>query len=258
MDLSIVSSAGLFVVGVAASILGALVGVGGGFVAVPTMRLFFGIAPGSAAGSSLVFVLANSIAGTFGYLRTGFVNVRMAIFLALAAIPGSIGGVIVLRFVAAPQFDVIYGAFIIVVIGSLLWRRRLVATRETAPPWTPRLAALTVGIGLFVGFLSSFFGIGGGLIVVPFMLLAMHVPPKVAAATSIIFITFSTPVGVITHLLAGDVDWALAVPLVLGGLVGGTAAPQISRRLRSAHVVNLLMLALGLAAVGLVARHVAR
>lgn len=255
---SFFSSAGLFAVGLAASVLGALVGVGGGFIAVPTMRLFFGIAPGVVAGTSLVFVLANSLAGSIGYLRSGLVNRRIALLLAVSAIPGSIAGVVILRYVSAPAFDVAYGTFIVLMIASLVWRARHVAQLERAPAWTTRLAVLTVSIGIVVGFLSSFFGIGGGLIVVPFMLLVMHVPPKIAAATSIIFITCSTPVGVVTHLVAGDIDWALALPLVAGGLIGGTAAPKISERLRSPHVVNLLMFALVLAAVGLVARHLAR
>jgi uncharacterized membrane protein YfcA len=254
--LTLLSSAGLFAVGVCASILGAIVGVGGGFIAVPTMRLFFGIAPGLVAGTSLLFVLANSVAGTIGYLRTGLVNGRMALLLALSALPGSIAGVVILRYVSAPQFDLLYGTFLVAMIASLIWRRHAVSHQERAPHWDVRLAVSTVAIGLVVGFLSSFFGIGGGLIVVPFMLLVMNVPPKIAAATSIVFITCSTPVGVVTHYLAGDIDWALAIPLVVGGLVGGTAAPVISARLRSPHVVNLLMVVLILAAAGLVVRHV--
>jgi uncharacterized membrane protein YfcA len=80
-------------------------------------------------------------------------------------------------------------------------------------------------------------------------------PPHIAAATSSFVILLTAPVGIATHVLAGDAQWNLVLPLALGGLAGGSFGPGIAKRISSPQLINLLVAAFVLAAVGLVIRH---
>ena len=87
----------LFAIGVAASIFGSIVGLGGGFVIIPVLRVAFGVPPAQVAGTSLLMVLANTGASTFGYLRARVVDLRLAMPFTLGAVPGSIIGVFAVK-----------------------------------------------------------------------------------------------------------------------------------------------------------------
>jgi uncharacterized membrane protein YfcA len=81
-------------------------------------------------------------------------------------------------------------------------------------------------------------------------------PPHIVTATSAFVIALTSPVGVVAHAIAGDIDWFAAAPLIAGGLVGGALAPIVSKRVSSPRLVTLLAIALIGAALGLVLRHV--
>jgi uncharacterized membrane protein YfcA len=244
----------LFAIGTAASILGSLVGLGGGFVVIPVLRMAFGIPPADVAGTSLVLVLANTAASTIGFWRDGKIDVRLAIPFTLGAVPTSIIGVLAVHRFTSTGFDVAYGIMLIV-LATLVLRRR----GETRPPVVRSFAQdPRVGLagGLLIGFFSSAFGIGGGFVMVPLLLLAARMPPILVSATSAFVITTTAPIGVIGHAVAGDIDWAVTLPLVAGGVVGGSLAPPIARRLSSPTLITLLAIALIGAAISLILRHV--
>jgi len=244
----------LFAIGVAASIFGSIVGLGGGFVIIPVLRIAFGVPPAQVAGTSLIMVLANTGASTFGYLRHRVVDLRLALPFTLGAVPGSIIGVFAVKRFSPSGFDVTYGCLLIV-LAVLVVRRRAIVSRpagERTFAHDPRIGVLAgVGIGVF----SSLFGIGGGVVMIPLLLIAARMPPHVVTATSAFVITMTAPVGVVTHALAGDVDWPFTLPLVAGGLVGGSIGPMIQRRVSSPRLITLLAAALIAAALGLALRH---
>src|ERR1700684_3182911 len=153
--------AALFLIGVAASVFGSLVGLGGGFVIVPVLRIAFGASPAVAAGTSLVMVLANTAAAPVGYLRNRVVDLRLAVPLTIGAVPGSIAGVLAVQRFSSVAFDLAYGC-VLVMNAVLVLRRRTLASRlpherTFAHDWRVGVVA-----GFGVGFFSSLFGIGGG------------------------------------------------------------------------------------------------
>lgn len=244
----------LFAIGTVASVFGSLVGLGGAFVVVPVLRIAFGVPPSQAAGTSLVMVLANTLAATFGYLRDRVVDVPLATPLAVGAVPGSILGVLAVHRFSPTGFDLAYGA-VMIVLSALVLRRRAISSRAAgertfAHDW--RVGAVA-GVG--IGFFSSLFGVGGGMILIPLLLIAARMPAHVVTATGAFVITVTAPVGVLAHVVGGDVDWQFAVPLVAGGLVGGSLGPPIAKRVSSPRLITLLAVALILAAAGLVLRH---
>ena len=244
----------LFLVGAAASVLGSLVGLGGGFVIIPVLRVFFGVAPAQAAGTSLLLVLANTAAATVGYLRDGKVDLRLAIPLTVGALPGSIAGAVAVHRFSPLGFDAAYGV-VLVVMAVLVLRRRGVASRPAGETTFVHRPPVALAAGFALGFFSSLFGIGGGVVLVPLLLIAARMPPHVVTATGAFVITTTAPVGIAAHAYAGDVDWVFALPLVLGGVAGGSVGPLIAKRISSSALITLLAVALILAACGLVVRH---
>jgi len=255
LHLSPLADAMLFLAGVAASILGSIVGLGGGFVVVPTMRIAFSVGPAIAAGTSLVYVLANVLGATIGYSRQRLIDYRLGWTIAIGAIPASIVGVFALRFFSPTGFDVAYGTML-VGLGILTLRRRGAgpSATEAAAPFA-RSVSLAVGAGVLIGLASSIFGIGGGFVMVPLFLVLARMKPHVVSATSSFVVLLTAPFGVAAHIAAGHVSMAFAIPLVAGGLVGGTIGPQIAKRLSGRGIITLLAIVLFLAAALLAIRH---
>ena len=182
----------LFIAGVVASILGSIVGLGGGFVVVPTMRIAFPVGPAVAAGTSLIYVLANVPGATIGYSRQRLIDYRLGWTIAIGAIPASIVAVFTPRFFSPTGFDIAYGTML-VSLGMLTLRRRGAGTRATedeAP--FGRSIPLAIGAGALIGLASSIFGIGGGFVMVPLFLVLARMKPHVVSATSS-FVVLLTP-----------------------------------------------------------------
>jgi uncharacterized protein len=244
----------LFLIGAAASVFGSLVGLGGGFVIIPVLRIAFGVPPAQAAGTSLVMVLANTAAATFGYLRDRVVDLDLAVPFTIGAVPGSILGVLAVKRFTPIGFDVGYG-IVLMVLAVLVIRRRSVVSRPADERTFAHRKRVAVVAGVGVGFFSSLFGIGGGVVLIPLLLIAARMPPHVVTATSAFVITTTAPVGIAAHALGGDVDWIFTLPLVLGGIAGGSIGPMIAKRISSPMLITLLATALICAALGLALRH---
>lgn len=237
-----------------------MVGLGGGFIIVPVLRIFFGLGPAAAAGTSLALVVANSGSGAFTYLMQRRVHVRVGLLIAAGGFPGSILGAVIVKHLAPHIFDWLFAAFLLVVAADIIFNReaRLRHRDEHADvrevlgmPWHGALAA-----GFGVGIVSSLFGVGGGVVLVPTLLYFSDLPAHAISATSHFGIVLTSPVGFVTHYLQHDIDWAYVVPLVLGGLCGGPIGARLSLRLKSQRLMIFVAVALTIAAFALVLRHV--
>lgn len=262
----------LFLIGTVASVVGTLVGLGGGFVVVPVLRLFYGIAPATTAGVSLFMVLANAVSGSIAYSRQRRADVRAALLVAATGIPFSILGAFLVQRAPPTGFDLPYAALIVYVALNILRRRnRRVDAAAPQPAYLHERilidrygeefiyyesVPLTLLCGAFLGFAASYFGVGGGIVFIPFFIVLFRMPPHVVTATSTLAILLTSPVGVAIHALHADIDWTLALPLAAGGLVGGQLGPPLARRLSSPRLVTVLAFVLLAAAAALIAKHV--
>lgn len=237
-----------------------MVGLGGGFIVVPVLRLFFGLGPAQAAGTSLALVIANSGSGALTYLLQHRVHVRVGLLIAAAGFPGSILGAIAVKHLPPHIFDWLFAAFLIAIAADMALNiDKHVKRRSTAVdvrdvlgmPWPTALL-----VGFAVGFISSLFGVGGGVAIVPSLLYFSDLPAHAISATSHFAIVLTSPVGFITHYLQNDVDWQDVVPLVAGGLIGGPIGARLSLKLKSRRLMRFVAAALVLAAFALVLRHV--
>lgn len=266
-------------VAVVAGILGALLGLGGGIILVPALTVLLGVNIRYAIGAAIVAAIATSSGSALRYLREGLVNLRLALFLELAAVTGALTGATVAGLVDHRTLYFVFAAAA-GLIGALMLLRRRPATPPTgtAPPPAPHPLGLagtsfdaTVGaqvpyraeripaglaLGFAAGAASGLLGVGGGFLKVPALHVAMKVPLKVATATStfMIGVTAAASAGVYFH--RGDVAACVAAPVALGVVLGAMLGSRLQGRipptlLRLLFVAVLVWIAGSMLAKGL-------
>ena len=250
----------LFIIGFVASVFGSMVGLGGGFIVVPILRIFLNMPPAEAAGTSLALVITNSGSGTLTYLLQRRGHLRTGWFVGGGAVPGSVLGAMAVKHASPRLFDWLFAALLVGVATDIFVNRaKRVPDSARAEnisslkgmPW-PR----ALGVGFAVGFISSLFGVGGGVILVPSLLYFSDLPAHAVSATSHFGIILTSPLGFLTHVVQHDVRWNVAVPLAIGGLFGGPVGARLSSRIKSQRLLVLVAVALTIAALALVFRHV--
>ena len=207
-----------------------MVGGGGSILAVPLLVYLVGVpVPHLAIGTSAVAVAANAAASLIAHARAGNVRWPCASVVAGAGVRGALAGAWAGKMVDG---QVLLAAFagMMIVVAILMLRRR-----EPAEELRVRLnrgnAPALVGTGLGVGMLSGFFGIGGGFLIVPGLILATGMPMLQAVGTSLVAVTAFGLTTAGSYAAAGLVDWTLAGVFVAGGVLGSLMGTQAGRRL---------------------------
>ena len=212
----------------------ALVGGGGSILAVPFLVYGVGVAsPHVAIGTGTVAVAASALANLLPHGRAGRVKWRCGAVFAAAGVIGVLAGAELAKSVDGERLLMAFGA-LMVVVGLVMLRRRggagdadIRLTGATARHLLPRLLATGFGVGA----LSGFFGIGGGFLIVPGLILATGMPLAFAIGTSLVAVSAFGAATASSYAFSGMVDWRLALVFVLGGLVGGLAGASAGRHL---------------------------
>ncbi|GGE16781.1 UPF0721 transmembrane protein [Aureimonas endophytica] len=226
-----------------------LFGGGGSILAVPLLVYVVGIAsPHVAIGTSAVAVAASALGNLVPHARAGRVKWRCAAVFALAGVAGSLAGAAAAKAVDGERLLALFGLVMIGVGLAMMRRRGTAGDPAVRLTWesAPRLLPMLVGIGFAVGLFSGFFGIGGGFLIVPGLVLATGMPLAYAIGTSLVGVAAFGAATAGSYALSGLVDWPVAALFVAGGLVGGWAGTALGTRLAS-HKQTL-----GLAFAGLV------
>ena len=255
----------LFVFASAVGVYGTLVGAGGGFLIVPMLLLIFQTAPQQATGTSLAVVFFNALSGTLSYARQKRIDYRTGIWFGLATVPGAIVGAYLTTFFTGPLFRIIFGGLLILLAIFLVVRPRaaglgaLEEVEAIVPRWhTRRVLTDASGerfeylvhepggivLSFFIGFISSIFGIGGGIIHVPALVILFVFPAHIATATSYFILTISSGIVTASHLILGNILFPYALVMTAGVILGAQFGARIARRLAGVWVVRLLSLAL--------------
>lgn len=271
MEFNVVLALVLFVAAMGASIYGSMVGSGGGFIMVPVLLVLFPTAdPALVTVVSLTGVVLNGVSGSFAYAKLRRIDYRAGLAFAAATVPSAIFGALVVKRLNGNQeaFRLMFGVFLTLVGLYSLVRRPFKApaagSAQAASPGTTTITdargnvytyrvnmSLGIVVSLFVGFMSSMLGIGGGLILTPLMVTIMGIPPHIATATAVFTLLFTSGSSVATHLLTGTLLKGGLVALVVGvGMVlGGQAGARLSQRVSSVSIVRLLAIALVIAGI---------
>ena len=228
-------------VGVAAGLLGGLFGVGGGLIIVPGLVGFAKMERRLAHGTSLAATLPIALASLITYLSHGNVDWAVAFFLAIGAIVGAIVGTQLLRVI--PK-TVLVLVFVITVLTTAT--RLLIGSDSTGrAELTVAMAIALVGVGFFTGTLAGLLGIGGGVIMVPAMVVGLGMVPVIAKGTSVAVIVPTSIMGTIRNRKHSNVD--IRVAAVVGGVgavtavIGGTISDRLSDETSNLMFAALLL-----------------
>jgi uncharacterized membrane protein YfcA len=213
-------------IGAGAGALGALLGVGGGVILVPALVLVAGLPFTDAVGTSLVCVVATSVAGSAVQFTRGRVDVGTAVELQFFAVAGAVGAGLLAPWIPT---RVLYLAFalLLVVAAWRSWPASVEAPRRA--PGAPRPFLPPAG-ALGGGAVASLLGVGGGIIFTPLLHLVLGHDFHRAAATSVYIIGVTAGSGALVYLARGDVALGLVTPTMLGVLGGATVAAALSQR----------------------------
>ena len=215
---------GLIGLGFAAGILGSMVGLGGGIVVVPVLT-FFGYSPTLAASSSLLAAFSNATASTISYSKQKRIEFSLGLKLGLLTIPGTVLGAYVSSDVTPQIFKVLFGIVLIASAVYIFARKKIESKKVSL---SSKMIIFAISASFFAGIISAFFGIGGGIIFVPLMVVGMGMTMKKAAPTSQLILLFASLSGVIVHSLLGHSDFLIAGFLALGSFAGGIVGSKLS------------------------------
>jgi uncharacterized membrane protein YfcA len=247
----------LFAGSLGAGFIGSLTGLGGGVVLVPLLTLAFGVDMRYAIGASLISVIATSSGSAAAYVREGFSNVRIGLFLEIATSLGALLGAAVAAYVPTAGLAILFGVVLLFSafapahagpggtkdpatrrrsLGAILRLNGAYPGPAGIESYDVHRVPLGFGMMTVAGMLSGLLGIGSGAVKVLAMDLAMGLPFKVSTTTSnfMIGVTAAASAGIYLH--RGYVDPGLAMPVMLGVVAGALIG---SRLLAGAQVAHL-------------------
>lgn len=265
------------VIGLAVGVVVGALGAGGGILAVPVLVLLLGQDPHAATASSLVIVLLTALASLVHRARTREVAWRQGLVFALCTTVGGVAGsrasVLVDGTVLLAAFALLLGAVAVAMARQGLAARRSERTDEAetedggpaeelsedlseeatdparprgrARGRTPSLPVLVLAATV-TGLLTGFFGVGGGFVVVPILVLALGMGPRRAAGTSLLVMIVASLVGLASRAdILGTLDWAVTLVFAAGSMAGGLLGGPLSARARASTLTLAFAALLG-------------
>jgi uncharacterized membrane protein YfcA len=257
-----------------AGLIGSLTGLGGGVVIIPMLTLGFGVDIRYAIGASLVSVIATSSGAAAAFVREGFTNIRVGMFLEIATSLGAIGGAALAMWV--------HPSWIAFILGLVLLHASYTSFRpdlpidaagETAPPdsiarklrldgtfpslhgmASYRVRSVPAGFALMgvAGVLSGLLGIGSGVIKVLAMDRVMRLPFKVSTTTSNFMIGVTAAASAGIYLGKGYIDPGLSMPVMLGVLAGSLVGAGLLAKSSTKHLRRLFAIVIAILAIEMI------
>ncbi|EFM10266.1 protein of unknown function DUF81 [Paenibacillus curdlanolyticus YK9] len=260
----------LALLGLISAIFGSIVGLGGGIIIVPALTLLGPQLVGSeidhatAVGTSLAVLIVTALASTMAYSKKKRVDWRSGWLLFMTSGPAAMIGSALTGHMSNGPFQLSFGIFMLLMAGLLVARDYMKPISRQWPvvrTYTDDkgeqhhygyavLPALLVGFA--VGLISGLFGIGGGSLFVPVMVLLFRFPPHVATATSMFVIFLSSTLGTGVHAWLGETNWWIVLVLAPGAWLGGKAGAWIASRMTGKALLWVLRITLVLMAAQLI------
>ncbi|WP_421617439.1 sulfite exporter TauE/SafE family protein [Brevibacillus sp. TJ4] len=262
----VVIAALFLLIGMVAGMIGSIAGLGGGLFFVPALLIIGNLyESGSvtsqvAAATSLVVIAITALSSTISYMKQKKVDKQSALLFCIGSAPGAIVGVYLNTLLQTGQFTLLFGLFQLCMFflimvkdklnpRNLHWEITRTYVDNEGKEWEygySRWAALLVAF--LVGVSSSLFGVGGGVLMVPAMMVLFRFPPHLATATSMAVIFFSAVVGSATNIVHGHIDWLYAAMLAPGAWAGGKLGALAASKMKGKTIVLVLrILILGVA-----------
>ena len=207
-----------------------LVGGGGSILATPLLLYVVGVTqPHIAIGTSALAVSVNAFANLIGHAKSGNVRWRCAIIFAGIGTLGALAGSTLGKLVDGQRLLFLFG-LLMILVGILMLRPRKPGAALERPA-DLRTCLITAAVAFAAGSASGFFGIGGGFLIVPALILATGMPMINAIGSSLLAVGSFGLATALNYAASGLVDWPVAFEFIAGGLAGGVAGMMIANRL---------------------------
>lgn len=261
------------IIGFLSAFVGSLVGLGGGIIFVPAMLFLFSnfdsfswASPQTIVGISLITMIFTGMSSTLTYYKLKRVDIKTGLIFMIGCLPGIFLGGQTNKIIDTDSFSLYFGILMLVVFlmmlinrEKLLKNKKLVITDKTRTFEIDGekhqyniTITLALVLGFFVGFLSTLFGIGGGTISVPAMILFFGIPVQIAIGTSMFMIFFISLVGSISHIVMGHIVWKYVIFFVIGSYIGGTVGARSSKLFKGKTLEWILKIVIVIAAIQLI------
>ncbi|WP_284141660.1 MULTISPECIES: sulfite exporter TauE/SafE family protein [unclassified Virgibacillus] len=259
-------------IGIVTAFFGSLIGLGGGVILIPILLFlhqysaaFAWATPQAIVGLSLIVMIFTALSSTIAYYRAGRVDYKTGLLFISGSIPGGILGSWLNQFIDADYFSLYFG--ILTILISLLFFLKRKQPSEKSKANGKRIRTFQVDgqtyhytvnlvfafvLSFFVGMLSGMFGIGGGSIMVPAMILLFGFPAHIATATSMFMIFFISIIGASTHIALGHINWEYVFFFIPAAYLGGKLGAYVNQKLQGKTLEWILRIMLILIGVRLI------
>jgi len=228
----------LIPLGFIAGLLGSIIGLGGGIIIVPVLT-FLGFPPTVAVSNSLFAVFSNAVSSSLSYAKQKRIEYSIGIRLGLLSIPGSVLGAFISAEITPTLFKILF-ACILISASIYIFSKRKIESKVYNK--SKQVLVFAFSASFFAGIISGLFGVGGGIIFVPVMVILMGMMMKNAAPTSQFILLFAASSGLITHIFLGHPEYAQALFLAVGAFVGGLVGARLSLEIKESGLKILIMI----------------
>jgi uncharacterized membrane protein YfcA len=246
----------LLVLGISyfAGLLGSLVGVGGGIIVVPALTLLLGVSIQKAIAASIISVIATSSGAAASYVSERIANMRLGMLLEVATVIGALSGAFLADYISGRGLFLTFALVLFYTVYSMVKPKGPQAAVAVPDPLADRLrlhgsffdrslgrevayrisrTKLGLGVSYFAGVASGLLGIGGGVLKVPVMNVAMGMPIKACTATSNFMIGVTAATSAAVYLMRGEVLPFVAAPVAVGVLLGAKTGARLLGGMKS-------------------------
>lgn len=261
------------IIGFLSAFVGSLVGLGGGIIFVPAMlflydnvEAFSWASPQTIVGISLITMVFTGMSSTLAYLKLKRVDMKTGILFLIGSLPGSVFGSWMNTKMDVQSFSLYFGLLMLIIFfmmlidrEKLMKNKQLEITDKTRTfvidnetyQYNVRVVPAFI-LSFAVGLLSGLFGIGGGTISVPAMILFFGIPVQIAIGTSMFMIFFISLISSSTHIILGHIVWKYMLFFVIGSYVGGTVGARTSKLFKGKTLEWFLKIVIVIAAIRLI------
>lgn len=227
--------------------LGAL-GGGGSVLTVPALVYVIGQDARAATTSSLFIVGVSSLIAAFGHARSGRVRWGVGAAFGVTGLAAGVAGTAANRLVDPDVLLLVFAGVILLAAAAMLAGGRRATGDGPARTdgedagrrrrWGARRIAQVVGAGLLVGFMTGFFGVGGGFVIVPALTLALGMSMPLAVGTSLVVISINSAGALLARASTAEFDWAVIVPFTLAAIAGSFGGKIVADRVSGATLTR--------------------
>ncbi len=218
--------------GVVTGFSSGLMGIGGGIILTPLLRLFLGVPALIALATPLPMLIPTALSSSIAYHQEKHPDYKLSAWMLLAALPMTWIGATLTTVIGGKTLMIVTAIFIMLVALSFLVRSYLLKQGDIQHP-KPTEPIPAMSIGAVGGVLAGLLGIGGGIIYIPSILRFFRRTMKVAQATSLVTVTMVAIPGTIKHAMLGHIDWGLAAIIACTSVPASYLGARIAMKLRN-------------------------